>query len=209
MVISNVFVIRGDLPYKTIFDLKKAEKQIFVGGVGPVEMNTQLAVMLGKFLEINIKVAEFRSAQEIWLAMERKEVDALWDAYDSVQIQMERGDVRPLLRTRISEPAIINLPINEDLTTDPIGKKVMAMHGSVGGLGRFLVAPPGTPDDVMKILRDALAKVVNEDPEFKEDAKKIRLPLTYVSSEKCLEIVNFLFNQPEEIVKEFSKYVKF
>jgi len=207
--ISNVLVIREDLPYKTIFDLMKSEKQIFLGGVSPVEINTQLALILNKFLGINIKVAEYRGGADIWLAIERKEIDGVCDAYDSVQIRIDRGQVRPLLRTRISQPGIENLPINEDLTTDPIGKKVMAMHGIVGGVGRFLVAPPKTPDDVMKILRDALAKVVNEDSEFKEDAKKIRLPLTYVSSEKCLEIMNFLFNQPEEIVKEFSKYVKF
>jgi tripartite-type tricarboxylate transporter receptor subunit TctC len=60
----------------------------------------------------------------------------------------------------------------------------------------------------MNILREALAKVI-KDPELREDAKKNMMEAQFVSPEECLKLVNFVLNQPEDIVKEASKYIKF
>jgi len=206
---STVLVIRSDLPYKTIHDLLKTKKEIFLAGSTPASINTQFAMILKEFLGLNIKHVEYRGTAEIWLGMERKEVDGLGDAYNSVRIHIERGLCRPLLRTRISQPGIENLPVNEDLTTNPTGKKIMAMHAIVGGAGRFCVAPPGTSANVMGILRGAFAKAINEDQELKEEAKKLLMDFEYVPAEKCLEIIHYILGQPDDMVKEFSRFVQF
>jgi hypothetical protein len=35
------------------------------------------------------------------------------------------------------------------------------------------------------------------------------MEVQFVSPEECLKLVNFVLNQPDDIVKEASKYIKF
>jgi len=98
--------------------------------------------------------------------------------------------------------------VNEDLTTNKTGKTIMAMHSSVDQIGRPYVAPPGTPPKIMNILRDAFAKMA-KDPLVQQDAKKYMMGVKFMPADDCLKVLNSLFNQPEEILKEFNKYVKF
>jgi tripartite-type tricarboxylate transporter receptor subunit TctC len=179
-----------------------------VSGVGPPSIASQFAHITKEFLVPNIKVVEYRSGAESWLAMERKEIDGLGDAFNNIKIRLERGEIRPLFRTRISQPGIENLPVNEDLTSDPTGKKIMAMHSIIGGSGRSCVFPPGTPANIVAILRNAFEKAI-DDPELKEEAKKLQMDMEYVSAEKCLDIQKYVLSQPTEVVKEFSKFIKF
>lgn len=70
------------------------------------------------------------------------------------------------------------------------------------------MAPPGTPADVLNILKEGIARVL-KDPEMKEDIKKNKMEIQHVPSEECLRLVNYVLNQPEDVVKEAAKYIKF
>jgi len=142
------------------------------------------------------------------LAVERKELDGRGASFSSVKPFIDRGLVLPLIRGRISQPGIEKLPVDEDLAKEARGKTIMAMRSAVDGIGRPYVAPPGTPAEVMNILKDAFAKVA-KDPEAAEDAKKMKMDVHYVPAEECVKVVRDLLAQPEEIVKEFSKFIKF
>jgi tripartite-type tricarboxylate transporter receptor subunit TctC len=205
---ATILTIRSDLPYKTIDDLRKVKEPIPLAGMGPGTSDTQFAILLKEFAGFNIKLIIYPSSADGMLAIERKEVDGRAGSYSSLKPFIERGLVRPMIRGRVSEPGIENLPVNEDLTTDPKGKTIMAMLASTDGIGRPFVAPPGTPPDIMNILKDAFAKVAN-DQELKEDAKKNKMDVTYIPGDECLKVLNYLFNQPEDIVKEFGKYIKY
>jgi tripartite-type tricarboxylate transporter receptor subunit TctC len=205
---ATILTIRSDLPYKTIDDLRKVKEPIPLAGMGPGTSDTQFAILLKEFAGFNIKLIIYPSSADGMLAIERKEVDGRAGSYSSLKPFIERGLVRPMIRGRVSEPGIENLPVNEDLTTDPKGKTIMAMLASTDGIGRPFVAPPGTPPDIMNILKDAFAKVAN-DQELKEDAKKNKMDVTYIPGDECLKVLNYLFNQPEDIIKEFGKYIKF
>jgi tripartite-type tricarboxylate transporter receptor subunit TctC len=205
---ATILVIRSDLPYKTVDDLKKVKEPIPLAGMGPGTSDTQFAILLKEFAKLNLKLIIYPSSADGMLAIERKEVDGRGGSYSSLKPFIERGLVRPMIRGRVSEPGIENLPVNEDLTTDPKGKTIMAMLASADGIGRPYVAPPGTPADIMNILRDAFAKVA-KDPELQEDAKKNRMEVSYTSGDECLKVLNNLLNQPSDIVQEFGKYIKF
>jgi tripartite-type tricarboxylate transporter receptor subunit TctC len=200
--------MRSDLPYKTVDDLKKVKEPIPLAGMGPGTSDTQFAILLKEFTGLNIKLIIYPSSADGMLAIERKEVDGRAGSYSSLKPFIERGLVRPLVRGGVSEPGIENLPVIEDLTTDHKGKTIMAMLASADRMGRPYIAPPGTPVEVMNILRDAFAKVT-KDPELKEESKKLMMGVEYASAEEILKVIHFTFNQPEDIVKEFSKYVKF
>jgi len=48
-----------------------------------------------------------------------------------------------------------------------------------------------------------------KDPELREDAKKNKMEVEYTPADECLKVINFLLNQLEDIIKEFSRYMKF
>jgi len=206
---TATLALRADLPFKTIDDLLKAKSPLMIGSAGgPGDSNTQFVLLLKEFIGLNIKIVNYPASPEVMLAVERKEVDGRGASYSSIKPFIERGLVRLWIRGRVSEPGIENLPVDENLTGDKKGKTIMAMRSATDSIGRPYVAPPGTSADVMNILREAFAKVAN-DPELKEDAKKNMLDVEYVPAEECLKQVNFVLNQPDDIVKESSKYIKF
>jgi tripartite-type tricarboxylate transporter receptor subunit TctC len=205
---SSVFAVRSDLPYKTYHDVRSLKQPLNLGGTGPSSSSEQFPLILMAYLGLNAKVITYPSNADIFLAIERKELDGLGATYSSIVPLVERGVLRPLIRGRAVEPGIENLPVNEDLTTDKLAKTVMGMLNAADQIGRPFVAPPGTPPEVMKVLRDAFAKAA-KDPEVVAEATKVKMSVQYVPANEVLGILNFLLNQPPEVVKEFSKYVKF
>ncbi len=206
---SNVLTVRADTPYKSIEDLRNAKGPIKFGAGGVASSSTHFPLLLKAFAGIkNIHMVQYRSSSEVALAIERKEVDGKATSYASFKTQILRGHYRPLIRGRVIEPGIERLPVDEDLTNDPIGKKLMALRSGPDRIGRPVFAPPKTPPELMKILREAFAKTTN-DPEVQAMAEKLEMGIEYVPAEECLKILKDLFSQPDSIVKEFGKYIKF
>ena len=150
----------------------------------------------------------YPSSPDVMLGVERKEVDGRAGSYSALKPFIERGRERPLIRGRASEPAVENLPVDEELTQDKKGKIFMSMRSAVELIGRPYVAPPGTPAEALKILRNAFDKAL-KDPELKKEAKKNMMEIDYFSAEESVKVLKNLFSQPEPIVKEFSNYIKF
>ncbi len=205
---STILFVRTDLPYKTASDIQKATSPLILGYVGLTETSGQFPTLLKAYAGLNIKLVRYPSGADVQLAVRRKEVDGRASYYSSVKPEIEEGFVRPLIRSRVSLPGIENIAVDEDLATSKIGKTVMAMRASQDLIGRPYIAPPGTPADLVKTLKKAFENVA-KDPELIKDAKKFMMPVTYVSAEESLKTLNFLLNQPEDVVKEFSEYIKF
>ena len=206
---TTVLALRNDLPYKTFEDLKKAKDPIIIGATGPGDLTYNFPILLKNFLELNLKlVAGYIGTSDILLATERKEVEGYASAYSSIAPHVARGVIRPVLRTKIPNPDTDKLPAVEDLATGKMGKTIMEMFSVADKVGRPYVAPPGTPPEIMNILRDAFAKVA-KDPELKADARKLMMEVDYVPASECLKEIHFLFGQPPEIVAEYGKYIKF
>jgi len=205
---SNVLMIRTDLPYKTVEDLQKTKTPIILGDGGMASSSYHFAILLKEFVGINAKMIHYRSSADIALAIERKEVDGKASTYGSFRSFIDRGLLRPVIRSRVSEPGIENVPVDEELTTDQTGKTLFAMRTGPDRAGRPYIAPPGLPPDIYKILSQAFKNCVN-DADFRKEAEKLKLRVEYVSGEDCLKEVKVVLNQPENIVKEFAKYIQF
>jgi tripartite-type tricarboxylate transporter receptor subunit TctC len=205
---GTVFTLRNDLPYKTAEDLKTVKTPINMGCSGAGTLDYQFSLLAKEFLGLNMKMIIYPSSNECMLAVERKEADGRSGSYSSLRPFIDRGLVRPIFRGRVAEKGMENLPVNEDLTTDKMGKTILSMFSSADLIGRPYVAPPGTPPEVLKILKEAFAKVA-ADPEAKQDAEKNKMEIDYIPGEEIMKTVQNVLNQPPDIIKEFSKYVKF
>jgi len=206
---TTVLGIRGDLPYKTFDELRKSKTQIAVGTTGPGANTHDFPLLLEQFTGVNFKlVPGYSSSSDIMLAIERKEVDARAGSYSALKPFIDRGLVRPLVRSHGVEPDIAKLPLDEDLTSDKKGKVIMSIRSAPERIGRPFVAPPGTPADTMKIIRGAFDKVT-KDPELLAEAQKAKMPIGYVTAEESLKVVKQVLGQPKDIVQDLEKYIKF
>jgi tripartite-type tricarboxylate transporter receptor subunit TctC len=203
-----MFSIRPDLPYKTIDELKKADKELIAGTTGPGSNAHDFPLLLKEFAGLKLKlVSGYPSNSDVLLAIERKEVDA-WSALaTTIKLAVDRGAVRPLVRGRVALAGFENLPIDEDLATSALGKSLMAIKSIPGAIGRAFAVAPGTPADRVAILRDAFAKAI-KDPELIAEAKKAKIEMQFISSEQVLKDFTVLMKQTPETLKEMGKYIK-
>jgi tripartite-type tricarboxylate transporter receptor subunit TctC len=65
-----------------------------------------------------------------------------------------------------------------------------------------LMAPKGTPKQVIQKLHDGLKKMMNEDAGFKESLDKVKLEWGYMSSEDFGKALRFMFDQIGEGLKK-------
>ena len=206
---STVLAIRSDLPYKTFEEMRKSGKQIVVGATGPGANTYDFPLLMKEFLGVNFKIVSgYSSSADIMLAIERKEVDARAGSYSSLRPFVDRKLVLPLIRARSSEPGIEKLPVDENLAPTPRAKAIMALRSAPEVVGRPYVMPPGTPDALVKIMRDAFANTI-QDKELVTEAGKAKMDLNFVSGDEAIKVMKEVLTQPKDIVDEFGKYVKF
>ena len=200
--------IRTDLPYKTADDIRKAKVPLICASEGLGTSGYQFPLLLKELAGFNIKIINYLSGSDSRLALEKKEADARASSYSSTKPFLDRGLLRPVIRGQVTIPEIKNLPLDQDFATDKKGKTIMSMLSSVDLMSRPFMLPPRTPANVAAILKEAFVKLAN-DPAAKAEGRKMSMDVVYASAEECLKVVNYNLNQPEEIVKEFNKYVGF
>jgi tripartite-type tricarboxylate transporter receptor subunit TctC len=206
---STILAIRADLPYKTFDELRKAKQTVVIGSTGPGANTHDFPLLLKELLGLNFKIVSgYSSSADIMLAVERKEVDGRAGSFTSLRPFIDRGLVRPVVRARTSEPGIDKLPSDEDLAPNARAKAIMALRSAPEQVARPYVLPPATPADIVKVMRDAFAKAI-DDKELEAEGKKAKLDLEYLPGDKAQKILVEVLQQPKDIVEEFSKYIKF
>jgi tripartite-type tricarboxylate transporter receptor subunit TctC len=206
---STILAVRSDLPYQTFDELKKSGKTLIIGATGPGANTYDFPLLLKEFLGVDLKIVSgYSSSSDIMLAIERKEVDARAGSYTSIRPFVDRGLVRPLIRGSAIESGIEKLPVDENLAPTPRARAIMALRSAPEVVGRPYVMPPGTPEDIVKAMREAFDKAI-KDPQLKAEAKKGKMDLEFMPGEEALKIIKEVLSQPKDVVDEFSKYIKF
>jgi hypothetical protein len=142
------------------------------------------------------------------LAIERKEVDGRAGSFSSIRQFIDRKLVHPVIRARASEPGIEKLPVDESLAPNPRAKAIMALRSAPEVIGRPYVMPPGTPAEQVQTMQAAFEKAIKS-PALMAEAKKAKAELEFVDGKQAVEVMKEVLDQPADVVKEFSKYIKF
>jgi tripartite-type tricarboxylate transporter receptor subunit TctC len=203
-----MFSIRADLPYKSFKELKDSGKELIVGTTGPGSNAYDMPLLLKEFTGVNLRLIKgYAANSDILLAVERKEADAWAALANTIKSGIDRGAVRALVRTRAPVAGFNDLPTDESLTTDPIGKSLMALRGIPLSIGRAFAVRPGTPADRVAILREALAKTI-ADPQFQAEAKKAQIDMEYISAQDVIKGFDEMMSQPPQVIEAMNKYLQ-
>jgi tripartite-type tricarboxylate transporter receptor subunit TctC len=203
-----MFSISSKLPYKTFKEFKDSGKELVAGTTGPGSNAHDMPLLLKEFAGAKLKlVTGYAANGDISLAVERGEADS-WSALGTtIKLGIDRGIVRALVRSRTPISGYNHLPVDEELTTDPVGKALMAIRGIPQSIGRPFAVRPGTPPDRIAILREAFAKTV-KDPEFIAAGKKAKIDMEFITADFVTKSFQEMMKQPPHVLEAMNKYLK-
>ncbi len=205
----TVLTVRGDLPFRTVEDLRKAREPVIFAASGPGDTSHDYPLLLKAYLGLNLKlVAGYKGGPPAILAVERNEAHGFASSFTGLKPHIDRGLLRPLIRARAVAPGIEKLPFDEELATTALARKVLAMRSSTEVAGRPFAAPPGTPADRLAILQSAFEKVA-KDPEAIAEAAKGQMDFDFLAGLAVLRHVTDTLQAPPDVVEEFKKYMSF
>jgi tripartite-type tricarboxylate transporter receptor subunit TctC len=206
---ATILAIRSDMPYRTPADFVRASTAIILGATGPGASTYDFPLLLKSLLKWNLRIiAGYPSSGEIMLAVERKEVDGRAGSYSSLKPFIDRGLVRPVIRTRASVPPIAALPVDENLAADATARTVMALRSAPEVIGRPYVAPPGTPAAYVQMYVNAFDRMT-KDQAFLAEATPRGFDIDYTNGVEALKIVNDVLNAPASVVRIFQQFFRF
>ena len=170
---TNVCIANSSADVKTVDDL--FTKQLIVGDTGPGTDTRSYPAALAALLGMKFKlITGFPSSADVFLAMERGEVDGICESLDSVTGKrpdwISSGKVHVLFQGGAApNPDLKGVPFILDLAHNEEDKQAITFLYAGEGIGRPFVAPPGLAPDRLKMLRDAFDATM-KDPDFVADA---------------------------------------
>ena len=208
---TNVCIAYKTAKVQTFDQLLTTE--LVVGDTGPGTGTRTYPKVLNTVLGTKFRiVGGFPSSQDVFIAMERGEVDGICESLDSVT-----GKRPDWLKTKTvtilfqagsePHPTLKGVPFALDLAKTEEQKQTILYLYAGQGIGRPFVAPPNMPPDRAKMLRDAFMATM-KDSEFLSDVKKNNLDADPDDGDHVLSILKQMYATPKSIVEKVGALMK-
>jgi len=207
----NVCIAFNTAAVKKADDLRG--KELIMGDTGPGTGTRSYPKVLNDLLGYKFKlVGGFRSSADVFLAIERGEVEGICESLDSVINRrpdwISSGKVNVLLQGGVApHPTLKGVPFVLDLARNAEERHVLEFLYAGQGIGRPFVAPPDLAPDRLKMLRDAFSATM-KDPEFLADAKKSKLDVEAENGEHLAALIANIYATPKPIVERVGRLIK-
>jgi tripartite-type tricarboxylate transporter receptor subunit TctC len=217
---NDLFVTRADSGFQTLESLKQAKQPPRMGyeDAGSGQHLFALAIETGLGAKFN-HIFGYKGGGDIDLALERKELDGRVANLNTYLAQKphwikEGGFMKVLVQEGaveaggkiVRDPRMPQVPTATELFPSRKVKQLLDF-GSIGNiLGKVYVAPPKTPEDRVKILRQAFMDTL-KDPALIAEAQKLKIDVTAMGAKEVEEMVkSALLVDPETV--EFLKALR-
>jgi tripartite-type tricarboxylate transporter receptor subunit TctC len=207
----NVCIANTSTAVKSVQDLR--DKQLVMGSTGPGTGTHSYPRVLNEIIGTRFKlVSGFRSSADVFLAMERAEVDGICESLDSIQNRrpdwIPQKTVTVLLQGGVApHPSLPGVPFVLDLARTPQERQVLEFVYAGQGIGRPFVAPPDLASGQLKVLRDAFTATM-KDPDFLAEAKKSKLEVEPEDGEHLAALIGKIYATPKAIVDRVGALIK-
>src|SRR5215813_1706739 len=165
-----VLWMRRQANIKSFDDLRRANRQIIIAGSGSTTSNSIIPEVLAKYENVPVKVVRgYTGIIDAVFAVERGEADGVLCQRASIRPDMlSSGGVVPVFQLFDMEPG---LPILEHLVADAKEKALLEFLSAPQRLGLTVIAPPGLPDELTRVLRQSYLRMVAS-REYHDEAVK-------------------------------------
>ncbi len=116
------------------------------------------------------------------------------------------GAVVPVFQVMALEPG---LPVLDDMIADPKEKALLELLSAPQRLGLPVIAPPGVPDDLTRVLRQSYLNMVAS-KDYLDEAGRRGLDIGQPSTGEELArfVATKLTSFPAETIEEYRRYVE-
>jgi tripartite-type tricarboxylate transporter receptor subunit TctC len=152
-------------------------------------------------------ISGYPGSVEERMAIERGEVDGNCGAWSSIPADwIESRKIVPIIRSAPFAPPDLppGVPLSVEIAPSEREREVIRLLVASGQVGRPFIASAAVPAERVRILRDAFNATVR-DPQFLAEAQKLRLPVSPMTGEEALKIVEDIYATPDEIVQAARK----
>jgi tripartite-type tricarboxylate transporter receptor subunit TctC len=183
------------------------EKEFTVGGSGAGSQMETMPAVLNKLFGTRMKVISgYKGGNEIYLAMERGEVDGRCGGLVS-SINSTRPDwfaqkkiAVPIVAALERSPLFPDVPAVAEFTKDARSRQILQLFVAPQAMDRPIAAPPGVPSERVAVLRSAFHAAMN-DPGFIAEAKKQHLEIAEVAGDGVAKTIADAYALPPDIVR--------
>jgi tripartite-type tricarboxylate transporter receptor subunit TctC len=208
---AYLVTINSSHPAKSLADVRPPGKPIYLGGTRGGSTNIIFALLARDMLKLNFEVTKgYPGAAQIWLAMERGEVDGQIVDISAIMVGRpklwEEGKLRPLLAFGRTErlPDRPEIPIARDLVTDANDLALLEFAELPFFMALPFVAPPDIPPDRARLLKDAfMTMAMNET--FRADMKKAGIMTSPIDGDAVHGLIAKAAKTPEAVRAGFAK----
>lgn len=208
---TSVCIARPQASVKSLDDLFKRE--LIVGDTGAGTGTYVFPRALNGLFNTRFKIISgFQNSPDVMLAIEKGEVDGICESLDSVSDKkpgwIEKGTFNAIVQGGAApHPALKGVPYVMDLARNEDDRKALRFLYAGQGIGRPFVAPPGVPEERLKILREAFAATMR-DSEYLEEARKMRMRVEPVDWQTLTNLVAELNATPKDVVERVGRFMK-
>src|SRR5216684_3158546 len=197
---TNVCIAFHTAHVKTVQDLY--DKQLILGDTGPGTGTRSYPKALNELLGMKFKlVGGFPSSADVFLAMERGEVDGICESLDSVKIRRPNWIPDKMISILFQggaepNPELKGVPLVRDLARSDGERQAIDFLYAGQGIGRPFVAPPDLPAERLKALRQAFDATM-QDADFIAEAKNSKLELAPEDGEHLAALIMKIYATPK------------
>lgn len=188
---------------RTPADLRARE--VPVGGTGGTASSSLVPFLLNRLAGTRFKlIAGYQSAQEVMLAMQRGEVEAVGATGISTVMAvhgeaLRAGTIVLLYQTaRERQPALAQVPTIAELGRSPQDAELLSLFASTAEVGRSIAVVADAPRERIDILQAAVGAMLT-DPEFVAAAREQRLDIEPANAEQIGAIVRATLATPRAL----------
>jgi tripartite-type tricarboxylate transporter receptor subunit TctC len=194
---AYVLIVRADAPAATIAETRRpGGPPLVLAGSAEGAPGSDVPVILRDTIGLNAKVVGgYPDSSAMFLAMERGEVHGR--TVDLSTVRTFRSDwlepdsgMRVLVQfaRRTRHPDLPEVPTARELAPTDDARALIALTEQPYAMARPFAAPPEVPQDRAQALQAAFL-ATHKDPQYLEEAAKLKLDVSPVSGADVLEIV--------------------
>jgi len=208
---TNVCIAYYTAAVKTVQDL--VSKPLILGDTGPGTGTRSYPKALNELIGTKFKlVGGFPASSDVFLAMERGEVEGICESLDSIKIR--RPNWVPEKKIAIlfqggeaPNPELKDVPFVLDLARNAEERQAIEFLYAGQGIGRPFVAPPALSPERLKMLREAFSAAM-QDADFIAEAQKSKLELEPETGEHLAALLARIYATPRPIVDKITNLIK-
>ncbi|MBB44025.1 MAG: hypothetical protein CMM44_09715 [Rhodospirillaceae bacterium] len=205
---SSTFIVTlaKNHPVKTYKQLRNSKKQVLFGASGPGAGSYTYAALL-KQDGFNVKIISgFIGGASRFLAIERGNVHATANSYESTAKAIEELGLVPILYSGAKRSELAGVPhISEQLSAK--GRQFAALMAAPLAAGRPFYTTPNVPADRLAVLRAAFKSAI-EDPAARLEAKKSKRNVTWTSAQTVEKVNREVLDASDAVIALYKESQK-